>query len=246
MKKLTVVEECNSLELTKNKMLRNRSKIIYTGLIVLIIILVGSIIGIRIAQQSPSDDIVFTVEPWSRGPDNASVTIDLYTDFTCSICVEMERMAIRASDDFSGRIRLVYHHYPSTRLSEIIAEVLEAAGDQGNFWEMHDRLIDDTSGDIYQVINSAISVGLNEEEYAINKMLTEAEELGLNITQLIESLESGRFTQKVRTAKNEAVLAGVEHTSVFINGREFQNSPAKYDNFYAIVAEEIDKIGSGN
>ena len=243
--KIPVAEDDrNLLDTLKYKLLRNKRYILYVGLITLVILLAGGILWSSGTQRLSANAVNMRVEPWYRGPEDAPVTIDLFADFKCGICVEQERMAVQAANDFKGRIRLVYHHYPDAPLSEMIAEALEAAGEQGKFWEMHDRLIDNTQGDIYQVIQAAESFGLSVEEYTISKLVTEAENIGLDITQFTECLVSGRFIEKVRTAKQEAVSAGVEHASVFINGKEFRSIPATYDNFYATVTEELEKIGA--
>lgn len=237
-------DDRNLLDTLKYNLLRDKRYILYVGLITLLILLGGGILWSSGTQRLSANAVNMTVEPWYRGPEDAPVTIDLFPDFKCGICVEIERMAVQAADDFKGRIRLVYHHYPDAPLSEMIAGALEAAGEQGKFWEMHDRLIDNTRGDIYQVIQAAESLGLSVEEFTISKLVTEAENIGLDITQFTECLVSGRFKEKVRTAKQEAVSAGVKHASVFINGKEFRSISATYEDFYAAVNKELKKIGA--
>ena len=160
---------------------------------------------------------------WYRGAEDAPITIDVYPDFECHICVEKELMVVQALVDYPGKIRMVYHHYADPGFSEKLAEALEAAGEQGKFWEMHDRLIRNVPSDIGQ-------------------LQTVAEEIELDIGIFNEALERGQFTEKVRLAKQEATAAGVKYVSVFINGKEYQKNPGTLDDFYAAINDELERL----
>lgn len=225
-----------------DSLLRNRWYLLCLGTITALLVLIGFLFWFSGGQKISIGQTDTTVEPWYRGPENASVTIDLYPDFMCSICLEKERLAVRMLEDFGQRVRLVYHHYPVSPLSGLIAEALEAAGEQGKFWELHDRLIDDSDNDIGQVISAAINVGLDGEEYALSKILDEAEAVGLDTTLLVEAISNGRFTEKVEIAWREAISAGVSRASVFINGREFDVTSPTYEYFHSAVTGELEKL----
>jgi len=205
----------------------NKQYMISVGLISTVVLVVGGLLCNSGTQEVSSNKIEILSEPWYYGQKSASVTIDMYPDFECSICVDKERMAVQAFVDFSDKIRLVYHHYADAGFSEKIAEGLEAAGEQGKFWEMHDRIIREVPADIAQ-------------------LMTAAEEIDLNLEEFSDALESGRFTEKVQIAKKEAISAGVKHVSVFVNGKEYQKNPGTLDDFYAAIAEELEKTGANS
>jgi protein-disulfide isomerase len=77
-----------------------------------------------------------------RGKADALVTIEEFGDFQCPPCSMMSRVLEKAEEEYRGRVRMIFHHFPlpihaHAREAAIVAE---AAGMQGHFWEMHDLL----------------------------------------------------------------------------------------------------------
>jgi protein-disulfide isomerase len=74
-----------------------------------------------------------------RGPVGAPVVI-VYADFECPYCAALHQRLAQA------RARVVFRHFPvrsSHPRAWAAACAAEAAGRQGHFWEMHDRLFAD-------------------------------------------------------------------------------------------------------
>lgn len=174
-------------------------------------------------QQLSPGTYNITCEGWCRGADNASIIIDAYPDFECPVCVEKELMLVQALDIYPDEIRLDYHHYPSSDFSHKLAEALEAAGEQGKFWEMHDSIIEDVPDDMCELI-------------------AVAEGLGLDMERFNEALDSGEFFEKVQLAKEKAISAGVKYVSVFINGKEYKESPGTPADLCSAIDEELERI----
>lgn len=174
-------------------------------------------------QQLSPGTYNITCEGWCRGADNASIIIDAYPDFLCPVCVEKELMLVQALDIYPDEIRLDYHHYPSSDFSHKLAEALEAAGEQGKFWEMHDSIIEDVPDDMFELI-------------------AVAEGLGLDMERFNEALDSGEFFEKVQLAKEKAISAGVKYVSVFINGKEYKKYPGTPADLCSAIDEELERI----
>lgn len=200
-----------------------KNYIMSVALITVVILTIGGLLWNSSIVELKPDFTATTVTTWYRGDKEAPVTVDVYPDFECHICVEKELMVVQALADYSGKIRMVYHHYAAPGFSEKLAEALEAAGEQGKFWEMHDRFIQNVPSDI-------------------NQLQVVAEEIGLDMRKFNEALDSGRFTEKVRLAKQEAILAGVKYVSVFINGKEYQKNPGMLDDLYTAINEELERL----
>ena len=149
----------------------------------------------------------------------------MYPDFTCPICVEKERMVLEALDVDPDKVQMVYHHYPSSEFGQRIAEGLEAAGDQGMFWELHDRLLPDVPNDMSESMACAAEIGLDTQKFG-------------------EALDTGRFTETVELAKQEAISRGVKHVAVFINGREYEHDPGTLSDLCDAIDEELERDGS--
>jgi protein-disulfide isomerase len=164
-----------------------------------------------------------TCEGWCRGADDAPITIDAYPDFLCPVCVDKELMLVQSMDMYPKEIRLVYHHYPSSGFSQKIAEALEVAGEQDKFWEMHDSIIEDVPDDM-------------------SELIAVAEGLGLDMERFNEALDSGEFSEIVHIAKEKAISAGVKYVSVFINGKEYKESPGTPADLRIAIDDELERI----
>src|SRR3990172_7467474 len=78
------------------------------------------------------------------GPANAPVTIIEFSDYQCPYCKRWHAETYpRLLEEYAGRIRIVYHHFP---LHTIHAEARPAAiaancaGKQNKYWEFHNLL----------------------------------------------------------------------------------------------------------
>jgi NhaA family Na+:H+ antiporter len=79
------------------------------------------------------------------GGDDAPVTLVEYGDFQCPYCGEAYPVVQELRKRFGSRLRFVFRHMPLADLhprAPFAAEAGEAAGAQGKFWEMHDRLFE--------------------------------------------------------------------------------------------------------
>ncbi len=80
------------------------------------------------------------------------------------------------------------------------SEAALCAGDQGKFWEMHDRLF------------------ANQNALAPEALLKHAEALGLDTTQFKECLDSGKHAAQIKAAMAEGQKAGITGTPAFLLG----------------------------
>lgn len=76
------------------------------------------------------------------GNEKAPVTVVVFADFECPHCRAEAPMLRKAVDQFRGRAKLVYKHFPlgGHKRAKVAAIASEAAHAQGKFWEMHDRI----------------------------------------------------------------------------------------------------------
>ncbi len=89
---------------------------------------------------------------------------------------------------------------PFHQNAEKAAEAADCAGDQGKFWEMHDKLFADQQA-------------LGQES-----LLKTAETIGLDVTKFKECLESGKFASQIKTEMAEGQKAGITGTPAFLLG----------------------------
>lgn len=145
-----------------------------------------------------------TPEDWQLGPPDAPVTVLEYADYQCPPCGETYRLLKQILPSYGDRVRWVHRHLPlrhSHPLAQQAAEAAEAAGAQGKFWEMHDRLFE-------------ARLALEREN-----LIKYASEIGLDVDQFTQDLDSRRFKEKVNAHFKQAIRHKIKlPPALFING----------------------------
>lgn len=86
-----------------------------------------------------------TEDDHRRGPDTAPVTVVMYGDYECPDTQTAHSSLKRLRERLGNDLRVVFRHFPRTNVhphAEQAAVLTEAAADNGQFWEMHDKLMD--------------------------------------------------------------------------------------------------------
>src|SRR5437667_1184547 len=81
----------------------------------------------------------------ATGPQDAPVTLVEYGDFQCPHCGRAYPIVKDIVRTLGANLRFVFRNFPLTRIhpeAEHAAEAAEAAGGQGAYWPMHDRLFE--------------------------------------------------------------------------------------------------------
>jgi len=94
--------------------------------------------------SSPLTDILPPATP-IKGSPKAPVLIVEFSDFTCGYCGKFFREtlpALQMQYFDSGKVRFAYRDYPRDEggWGLVAAHAARCAGEQGKFWEMHDKL----------------------------------------------------------------------------------------------------------
>ena len=160
-----------------------------------------------LGTAEPLVDLYVEVDPERdhiRGPLESPVTLVEYGDFECPYCGQAEPVVRELLRDV-GDVRYVWRHLPLSDVhpnAELAAEAAEAAGDQGVFWELHDRLLD------------------HQDQLSPSELVGHAEELGLDVERFTEYLRHHDGAGRVAEDVDSADLSGVSGTpTFFINGR---------------------------
>lgn len=104
-----------------------------------------------------------------HGPSTAAVTLVEYGDFECPSCGQAHAALKIILAHFGPQLRYVFRHFPLREVhphAEMAAETAEAAGAQGKFWPMHDKLFEhQTHLDDKHLHQYAQDIGLNMARY---------------------------------------------------------------------------------
>ena len=146
----------------------------------------------------------------AQGPAGAPVTLVEYGDYECPHCGRAYPIVKQVQQRMGKRLRFVFRNFPlreSHPNAEHAAEAAEAAGAQGKFWEMHDRLF--------------------ERQFALedDNLVEYAGELGLDADRFGKDLAAGSYQPRVREDFRSGVVSGVNGTpTFFINGARYDGS----------------------
>lgn len=174
--------------------------------------------------ENLSSDPLDANKGWSKGAEQAKVVIIEFSDFQCPFCAKVQPTLDGVLEIYGDRVRLIYRHFPLTKIHPDAlkaAVAAEAAGNQGKFWEMHDKL--------YQ----------NQEKLTVNDLRKYAQELGLDMERFDKDLDSPQLEEKVLQDKADGLKAGVKGTpGFFINGTYISgNQP--FEKFKELIEAEL-------
>lgn len=162
------------------------------------------------------------------GPQSAMVTVVEYGDFECPHCGEAYFFLKELMRHAGDKVRLAYRHFPLTQIhphAQRAAEAAEAAGEQGQFWEMHDLLFE------------------NQDSLDDYDLVRYAQALGLDMMEFRARLLRGDFTSRVREDFLTGIRSGVNGTpTFFIDGRRHDGA---WDVDSLIAAIEIETRNRG-
>ncbi len=79
---------------------------------------------------------------WARGPAAAPITVVEFADYECPFTARAEATLHALEQAHPGQVRVVFKNLPLPFHTQArpMARAALAAGEQGRFWEMHDRL----------------------------------------------------------------------------------------------------------
>ena len=143
-------------------------------------------------------------------PRDDSVIVVGYQDFLCPYCRRLRPIFRRLRETLGDRLVYVYRPFPIERANpgaELAARAAEAAGRQGKFFEMHDRLFD-----------RDLPIGRPE-------LVESARELGLDMDRFVRDLDSDDVRARVEADVADARDNGVSGTpTLFVDGVRYDGA----------------------
>lgn len=200
--------------------MKTETKILGFILLLTILLIGGAVFLLERSSSSPKEltSTVVSID-YSKGQkigsESAKVKLVEFSDFQCPACLAAEPVLKRLRSgyaDVSSSFQLIYRHFPLTRHihARKVAYLAEAAGEQGKFWEMHDKLFD----------TQAQWSSMNESD-ANAFFLSLAKDLGLSEEKVKEQITGSNFKAKIDEDVAEGARLGVNATpTFFLNGRK--------------------------
>lgn len=170
------------------------------------------------AKQAPAEEMPEPLEVTVNidddvvlGNNDAPVTIIEFSDYQCPFCrrhfkntfSEIERDYIK-----TGKVKYVFRDFPLDfhKQAPKAAEAAHCAGDQGRYWDMHNKIFD------------------NQSEIQVENLKKYAADIGLDAGSFNSCLDSGKYVSEIEKDTDDGRKIGVSGTPTFFIGKSRLNS----------------------
>lgn len=214
----------------------NEAKVLIGISVVTIVLVVGA--SLIFGGQKPSENTapIANTEALVRkdsnvkGAKNAKVTIVEFGDFQCPACGAVHPTVKQIAREYGDQVTFVFRNFPLQmhKNAQAAHQAAEAAGAQGKFFEMHDKL--------YEHQSEWEDLGT-----PIDKFAEYAKELKLDVDKFKADIAAKKFDKKIEQDVNDGYAVGVAATpTFFINGVK-QEGSLQYNDFKEKIDAELAK-----
>ena len=185
--------------------------------------------GAPAPQPSKVYDIPLPKNPRSKGPANAQVVIQEFSDFQCPVCSRVLPTLERVRKEYGKQVRIVYRDYPlnfhkdAHLAAQAAREVFAQRGNKA-FWAYHDTLLD----------NQKALSREDLEKYA-------RQTGGINMKAFRAALNSGKHKAAVNADMAAITAAGarIGTPAFFFNGKLAIQGAYPFETFKAAIDAEL-------
>lgn len=166
---------------------------------------------------------------WKIEAPDSKVTLVEFADMECESCRAVHPIVKKILTDYEGKITFVLRNFPLHNNSVLAAKVVEAAGEQGKFWEMHNKLFERQPewGE--------------KREPQTELFIKYAQELGLDLTAFDSVISSTKYEDKIARDQEDGKAVGVRGTPTFyLNGKQIPGVPS-YAQLKQLIDIELNK-----
>lgn len=162
--------------------------------------------------------------------ESAKVTIVEFSDYQCPACKSANPTIKQILNDYSGKVNFVYRHFPLSQHKNAIPASLaaEAAGQQGKYWQMHDKIFD--GQDTWKDSGNAPDIFAGY-----------VKDLGVDMEKFNHDRGDSKFRDKINRDYQDGLTLGVNSTpTFFINGQKLPGV-LSYAEFKSKIDAELNK-----
>ncbi|MBT4376929.1 DsbA family protein [archaeon] len=153
-----------------------------------------------------------------KGNPDAPVTIVEFSDYECPFCERFYSQTfgqIKSEYIDTGKVNFVYRDFPLGfhTNAQKAAEAAECAGEQGQYFDMHDKLFE---------------LGVDGGTTSFKQY---AKDIGLNTDEFATCLDSGQMAKEVKADMSAGQKLGVQGTPAFFINGEFISGAQPFNVF---------------
>jgi protein-disulfide isomerase len=181
---------------------------------------------VRVLIDAPRREVDIEAGDPSLGRASAPVTLIEFSDFQCPFCQRVAPTLKKLRETYGDKVRIVWKDFPLTQIHPQAFKAGEAAhcaGDQGKYWEYHDRLF------------------ANQQQLQPEDLKKHAAEIGLDASAFGTCLDSSKYGERVRNGVAQGTRLGVNSTpTIYVNGRVLSGAQP-YETFVSVIDEELSR-----
>jgi protein-disulfide isomerase len=182
---------------------------------------------VRVLIDAPRREVEIEASDPSLGRTSAPVTLIEFSDFQCPFCQRVAPTLKKLRETYGDKVRIVWKDFPLTQIHPQAFKAGEAAhcaGDQGKYWDYHDRLF------------------ANQQQLQPEDLKKHAADLGLDAAAFSACLDGSKYGERVRDGVAQGTRLGVNSTpTIYINGRMLSGAQS-YETFVSVIDEELSRV----
>lgn len=154
-----------------------------------------------------------------KGKADAKVTIVEFSDFECPFCKRGADTMDQVAKAYPNDVKIVFKNLPLAfhKNAKPAAIAALAAGKQGKFWEMHDKLF------------------ANQRGLTADYFEKSAKEIGLNVEQFKKDITSPELAAQVDAEAEQANAVGISGTPGFLVNGVLVRGAYPFEHFKGII-----------
>ncbi len=206
------------------------AKILSVVGVITLVIIVGAAIFLNGGQQQQNQQtttiskadqkLLVKSDSHQTQKPNAKVVLVEFGDYECPACGSAYPIVNEILSTYKNKIDFVFRNFPLTTVHQnamIAAEAAEAAGAQGKYWEMHNKLYEN---------QQEWGESTNPMDFFTNY----AKELHLNVDQLVNDVQNKKYEKQIMADENDGNALGINATpTFFLNNQELVGVPTYND-----------------
>lgn len=165
-----------------------------------------------------------------RDQGSSGVVLVEYGDFQCPACGAYYPLIKQLEASYGAQVTFQFRNFPLTQIHPnafAAHRAAEAAGRQGKFFEMHDKLYENQKS-----WSSASSPMIFFEDYAT--------QLGLNLDQFRKDAASSEVNAVINADIKAGQALGANSTPTFVlDGKKLDQNPPDYNSFARLLDDAI-------
>ena len=220
----------------QNKKGSNSLIVVVVSLLVIVVLLFG--LNFILSKQNKNNTEAITKvydTRYTLGNPDAKIKLVEYADFQCPACSVFSKSFLEVFNYINGKygsstLSLTFKHFPLVSIHKnalISAYSVEAAKEQGKFWEMNHLVFEKQSE-----WSGAIDAKAKLEDYA--------KSLGLDMTKFIADRDSDATKKTLDKALVEATKLQLNRTpTIYMNGEEIENLSLSPKDIQKLIEDKI-------